>query len=282
MHIIVIPVYNDWKSLNKLLHEINSKCNTKELIKILIVDDFSNRKSLINLKGLNKIKEIKILKLTENLGSQKAITVALTYLREIKSSFYATIMDSDGEDDPGHIEEMLDLAKKNKNRVIVSCRKDRKENLIIKFCYKIHLILTFFLTAKWISFGNFSSFHSKNIKKILLDNSSWHAYSAAIIKNANIKRTYSPRLKRYYDKSKVSFLFLMTHSIKIMGVFYNRIFIFSLFYALLINKLFKDFDSLILVSVLVINILIFSVIVKNYAGKQTNFLNFIKNIKIVK
>ena len=52
MHIIVIPVYNDWKSLNKLLHEINSKCNTKELIKILIVDDFSNRKSLINLKKL--------------------------------------------------------------------------------------------------------------------------------------------------------------------------------------------------------------------------------------
>jgi len=282
MHIIVIPVYNDWKSLNKLLHKINNKCNTKELIKILIIDDFSSRKPLLNLKKLNKIKEIKILKLTKNLGSQKAITIALSYLRKIKSSFYVTIMDSDGEDDPGHIETMLSLAKKNKNRVIVSCRKSRKENLLIKICHKIHLILTFFFTAKWISFGNFSSFHSNNIKKILSDNSSWHAYSAAIIKNTIIKRTYSPRLERYYDKSKVSFLFLITHSIKIMGVFYNRIFFFSLFYALLINKLSKEFNFLILALIVVINILIFSVINKNYARKHTNFLNFIKNIKIIK
>ena len=282
MHIIVIPVYNDWKSLNKLLHEVNSRCNTKELIKILIVDDFSNKKPLLSLKELNKIKEIKILKLTKNLGSQKAITIALNYLRKIESSFYVTIMDSDGEDDPGHVEEMLSLAKKNKTKVVVSCRKSRKENLLIKICHKIHLILTFFFTAKWISFGNFSSFHSKNIIKILHDNSSWHAYSAAIIKNTSIKRTYSPRLERYYDKSKVSFLFLITHSIKIMGVFYNRIFLFSLFYAFLINKLFKEFNFLILVLIFTINILIFSVIAKNYAHKHTNFLTFIKNIKIIK
>ena len=282
MHIIVIPVYNDWKSLNKLLHEVNSRCNTKELIKILIVDDFSNKKPLLNLKELNKIKEIKILKLTKNLGSQKAITIALNYLRKIESSFYVTIMDSDGEDDPGHVEEMLSLAKKNKTKVVVSCRKSRKENLLIKICHKIHLILTFFFTAKWISFGNFSSFHSKNIIKILHDNSSWHAYSAAIIKNTSIKRTYSPRLERYYDKSKVSFLFLITHSIKIMGVFYNRIFLFSLFYALLINKLSNEFNFLILALIGVINILIFSVITKNYVRQHTNFLNFIKNIKIIK
>ena len=59
MHIIVTPVYNDWRSLNKLLYEINEKCKTKELIKILIIDDFSNLKSSINIKKLNKIHEIK-------------------------------------------------------------------------------------------------------------------------------------------------------------------------------------------------------------------------------
>ena len=282
MHIIVTPVYNDWRSLNKLLYEINEKCKTKELIKILIIDDFSNLKPSINIKKLNKIHEIKVLKLITNLGSQKAITIALHYLKKIKSSFYITIMDSDGEDSPAHIVEMLDLAKKNKDSIVVSCRKERKESLLIKTCYKIHLTLTFFLTGKWISFGNFSSFHSKNIHKILLNNSSWHAYSAAIIKNANIKKTYSTRLKRYYDKSKVSFLFLINHSIKIMAVLYNRIFLFSLFYILLINKLFKEFDFLLLTLIFTINILIISSIIKNYVKKNKDFLSYIKNIKKIK
>ena len=198
---------------------------------------FQKKKPQLNFKKLNKIKEIKILELAKNLGSQRAIAVALNYLKKIESSFYVTIMDSDGEDDPKHINKMIDLAKKNKNSVIVSCRKNREENLIIKICYKIHLILTFLLTVKWISYGNFSSFHSKNIKKILSDNSVWLAYSSAVMKNTKIKKTYSKRLKRYFGKSKVSFPFLVTHSIKIIGVFYKRVLVLSLFYLLLVNIL---------------------------------------------
>ena len=45
MHVIVIPVYDDWKSLNKLLNEINSNTSTKELVKILIINDFSKKKT---------------------------------------------------------------------------------------------------------------------------------------------------------------------------------------------------------------------------------------------
>ena len=33
MHVIVIPVYDDWRSLNKLLYEINGNTSTKELVK---------------------------------------------------------------------------------------------------------------------------------------------------------------------------------------------------------------------------------------------------------
>ena len=276
MHIIVIPVFDDWKSLNKLLLKIDAVLNAKELVKILIINDCSKKKPYLNLKKSNNIKEIKILELTKNLGSQKAITVALNYLKKIKSSFYVTIMDSDGEDNPEHIKNMIYLAKKNKDSVIVSCRKDREENLVIKICYKIHLILTFFLTARWISFGNFSSFHSKNLKKILSDNSAWLAYSAAVMKNVNIKKTYSTRLKRFYGKSKVSVLFLIKHSIKIIGVFYKRVLFFSLFYLLLANELFKSYDSLFLIFIFTINIVIILNIYKKNKDKE---INFIKNIK---
>ena len=272
MHVIVIPVYDDWKSLNKLLNEINSNTSTKELVKILIINDFSKKKPQLNFKKLNKIKEIKILELAKNLGSQRAIAIALNYLKKVESSFYVTIMDSDGEDDPKHINKMIDLAKKNKNSVIVSCRKDREENLIIKICYKIHLILTFLLTVKWISYGNFSSFHSKNIKKILSDNSVWLAYSSAVMKKTKIKKTYSKRLKRYFGKSKVSFPFLVTHSIKIIGVFYKRVLVLSLFYLLLVNKLFNSFDSLFLIFIFIINAVIVLTISKKNPDKDVNLI----------
>ena len=272
MHVIVIPVYDDWKSLNKLLYEINGNTSTKELVKILIINDFSKKKPQLNFKKLNKIKEIKILELAKNLGSQRAIAVALNYLKKIESSFYVTIMDSDGEDDPKHINKMIDLAKKNKNSVIVSCRKNREENLIIKICYKIHLILTFLLTVKWISYGNFSSFHSKNIKKILSDNSVWLAYSSAVMKNTKIKKTYSKRLKRYFGKSKVNFPFLVTHSIKIIGVFYKRVLVLSLFYLLLVNKLFNSFDSLFLIFIFIINAVIVLTISKKNPDKDVNLI----------
>lgn len=272
MHVIVIPVYDDWKSLNKLLYEINGNTSTKELVKILIINDFSKKKPQLNFKKLNKIKEIKILELAKNLGSQRAIAVALNYLKKVESSFYVTIMDSDGEDDPKHINKMIDLAKKNKNSVIVSCRKDREENLIIKICYKIHLILTFLLTVKWISYGNFSSFHSKNIKKILSDNSVWLAYSSAVMKNTKIKKTYSKRLKRYFGKSKVNFSFLVTHSIKIIGVFYKRVLVLSLFYLLLVNKLFNSFDSFFLIFIFIINAVIVLTISKKNSDKDVNLI----------
>ena len=96
-------------------------------------------------------------------------------------------MDSDGEDNPIEISRMLSLASKNSDSVITSNRKSRSEPIIVKVLYKIHLFLTFLFSLKWISFGNFTTFNSINLKNILNDNSSWLAYSSSIIKNCKIK-----------------------------------------------------------------------------------------------
>ena len=165
-NIILIPVYNDWKSLNLLLSQINDQINYIGSVQILIVNDASTQKPIFNKKNFNKIKEIKVLNLNKNVGSQKAICIGLDYLSKIKSTFYVTIMDGDGEDNPNELSKMLILANKYKNSVVVSSRLKRNENLIIKLGYKLHLIIAFIFTWKWISFGNFSTFHSKILKKI--------------------------------------------------------------------------------------------------------------------
>ena len=82
-HIILIPVYNDWKSLNLLLSEINKELDNKNNVKILIVNDYSTQKVDIKKNNFSKIKEIKILTLNQNLGSQKAIAIGLDYIKNL-------------------------------------------------------------------------------------------------------------------------------------------------------------------------------------------------------
>ena len=134
MNLILIPVYNDFKSLNKLLLIINSLIR-KNSTQVLIVDDCSSNKMKLDIKKMKMIKRIEILRLSENIGSQKAIATSLKYLNEKKNRDfnYITIMDGDGEDNPNNISLMLNFAKKNKDSLVVSCRKDRNENFLIKF-----------------------------------------------------------------------------------------------------------------------------------------------------
>lgn len=272
MNLILIPVYNDWKSLNKLLLQINSVQDNKSPKKILIVDDFSTIKMNIIKKKLNKLKSVEVLRLSKNLGSQKAIAFALNYINTKKNNLkFITIMDGDGEDNPKGIKKMLNYANDNKDQVVVSCRIDRKENFLIKFGYKIHLFLTAFLTGHWISFGNFSCFHINNLKNILADNSVWHAYSAAVIKNSKIKRIYATREKRYYDKSQVKLSFLVGHSLRIIGVFYQRVVLFSILFFCFIYFLNLEYSWIFYIIILTMNLFLAFMIMKSKIEANVSF-----------
>ena len=278
-HIIVVPVYNDWKSLNKLLLKLDKYLGRGKGIKneILVINDNSSKKVNIKKRKFKSIKKIKTIFLKKNLGSQKAIAVGLSYLKTIKENFFVTVMDSDGEDDPLQVRKMLNVAIKNPNHVITSNRKQREEPLIIIALYKLHLLLTFLFTWKWISFGNFSTFNKKNLNKILSNNSSWYAHSSAILKNCSIIRLYSKRQKRYFDKSNLRMLSLIEHSLRVNAVFYEKIFLSSLIY-LLIMQIFLD-DNLKLLftyGVIMFNLLIIFIKFKHLISSISDITKYIK------
>ena len=107
----ILPLFNDWKSLQKLLLGIDKQLETmKKKGDVLIVDDNSYIKPDLNFLIYKKIKKIKILKLKMNLGSQKAISIGLSYLKSKKIKTIITILDSDGEDDYTKIPEMVNKA----------------------------------------------------------------------------------------------------------------------------------------------------------------------------
>jgi hypothetical protein len=279
-NVIIIPIYNDWKSLNKLLAEINATLDDSDLYRILIIDDCSTQAIDIKTNNLDKIKEIKILSLNQNLGSQKSICVGLNYLKRLNKNFYITVMDGDGEDNPSEIKGMFSMAQKNLDCVVTSHRIDRKENFLIKFSYKLHLIISFIFTFHWISFGNFTCFNSNNLKKLNL-NDVWYAHSAAVIRNCKIKKIYSSRQKRYFESSKVNFIKLIEHSLRIISVFYNKVVINSL----LLVFIFQIFNSKLIfimyALILFLNLLLLFTKIKNYKKPSLNLSSFIKKIKIL-
>ena len=62
-HVIIIPIYNDWKSLNKLLLKLDHSLKNEKKIKneILLVNDDSSKKLNIKKKKFKVIKRIKVI-----------------------------------------------------------------------------------------------------------------------------------------------------------------------------------------------------------------------------
>jgi hypothetical protein len=69
MNIILIPIFNDWKSLNYLLNQINESINQNTPTKILIINDCSTQKINITKKSFHRIEEIKHLIESGNIVS---------------------------------------------------------------------------------------------------------------------------------------------------------------------------------------------------------------------
>jgi len=280
---IVTPTFNDWRSLNKLLQEIDNKVSKiYGKFVVIVINDASTIKPNLKLKRLKKLKKIIIITNKNNLGSQKSISVGLKYLKKIKKKSIIIVMDSDGEDDPKKINELIDLAKKNPRSIITANRLRRKENIIYNFFYKLHLLITFTLTGKYIDFGNYSAFYSLNLNKLLHNSDSFLAYSAAIAKNfKSIKSFYISKKKRYYDKSKVRILFLLNHSINIISVFKFTVLKLSILFCLLL-MLLNLMASSFLIYIIIAFIIIFNVLI-NYKDiskpNLKNYLSFIDNIK---
>jgi len=285
-YIFLIPVYNDWQSLNLLLKNLNSELQSAfKTGHILIINDYSSSPPDIKINNLDNIKKIELLTLNKNLGSQKSIAIGLKHLENKNISEIITIMDSDGEDDPSKIQEMIDEAERSLDKIVTSNRTSRKESLIFKILYMFHKLLTFVLSSHWISYGNFSSFHSKNLSDILKNNKVWLAYSSAVSLNCRIKRVYAKRRERYYGQSKVNFLGLVLHSLRVISVLHLKVILFSLFYVSILILLTIFFKNLIFVfltiPIFIFNLVLLYVKSKNNIYELNDWKSFIKNEKII-
>ena len=97
---ILIPVYNDWQSVSKLLDNINNLSITSDFqISVIIVNDASSHDRLNENKDLVNIDSIKILNMSKNQGHARCNATGLRYINSKETFDYVIIMDSEARID---------------------------------------------------------------------------------------------------------------------------------------------------------------------------------------
>ena len=244
---ILIPIYNDWQSVFKLLDEINNLTISKDFqISIIIVNDASNHDRPEREASLNNIQSIKIINMKENQGHARCIATGLKYIFEKDDFDYVIPMDGDGEDRPEEIEQFLQNINNSGGKPIVGERVKRSENIVFKICYILHKLITLTFTGQSIKYGNFTCLTKKTVEKMVNEKATWNSFSGSLRKiEKNLYSIPSIRGNRYFGPSKMSFYNLCKHSLSIISVFRNNFLIRSALFIILYILFIKSNASII-------------------------------------
>ena len=261
--IILVPIYNDWQSVSKLLDEIN--INVKGLdfeFSIIVINDASTEAQSLNIQNLDNLKSVSVMNMKENRGHARCIATGLKYVFENEEFDYVIPMDGDGEDRPEEIKFLIEEANYSPDKAIVGERIKRSENLIFKVSYSIHKLITYTFTGQSIKFGNFTCLPKSTVEKMIKDKATWSSFSGALTKvEKNIKASPSIRGTRYFGPSKMNFLNLVKHSLAIIAVFkVNVIFRAALFYAIYLYLISSNITVVTLIPLVLIIVFIISVL----------------------
>ena len=285
---ILIPVYNDWKSLFKVLDEIDNLDLNKEFkISVIIVNDASNHDLPDFQKNLENIDSIKILNMIKNQGHTRSIAAGLKYIFEKEDFDYVIPMDGDGEDRPEEIKVFLDQAMNFKGKTFVGERVKRSEKIIFKICYQLHKLITLVFTGKSIKFGNYTCLPKSTVEKLVNEKATWNSFSGSLTKvNEILTPIPSHRGARYFGPSQMSFINLIKHSLAIISVFRKTFLIRSALFIVIYIWIIKS-NASIITSLPLLLLLIAVYSVSNLALRENmeefkNSLNDIKDIDEIK
>ena len=285
---ILIPVFNDWQSLSKLLNNINDNIgNINHEFSVMIIDDASTFDRQLDLDNLSNINTIKVLSMRENRGHTRCIAAGLKHIFEKEEFDYVIPMDGDGEDRPEEIKQFIATIENTPDKTIVGERVKRSEAFIFKFCYFFHKIITLVFTGHSIKFGNFTCLTKSTVEKMINEKATWNSFSGALTKVEKNKMSIpSIRGERYFGPSKMSFLNLINHSLSIISVFKKTVLIrsalFIIIYILMIKSNASIITAIPLILLLVMIYSISSLALRENMDEFDKALSNIKNIENLK
>ncbi len=211
--IIMLPMYNDWDSFRILLKDLEKEFPTS---RIVVVDDGSSQQP----GTFTTSSPLDIIKLTHNLGHQKAIAIGLSYVAEKYPASRVLIMDADGNDTIADAVKLQHLSHQNPDKIILAKRKKRNESGFFKMIYQLYLWIFRLLTGRSIRYGNFCLLPVIYVQKIVHLSNIWLHLPAAIVKSGfPNKELDTSKGERLQGKSKMNVTSFLFHGLGAIAVF---------------------------------------------------------------
>ena len=285
--IILIPVYNDWKSVFKLLENIDDQIKDWDAeVSVLIVNDASTEERSKTELDFKNIKSLRVINMKQNKGHARCNAAGLKYISEKENFDYVILMDGDGEDRPEELTSLFYKSKENPTKTVTLNRIKRSEGPFFKLLYECHKILTYVFTGKLIKFGNYSCLPKADAARLVKEACIWSSFSGSVTKVISDRISIpSFRGKRYFGPSQMNLFNLLIHSFSIIAVFRRTVIVRSFLF--LFIYLFFVFNNLSIITlfpvlaVLIFLLLIFKVSSRENIEELNNSLENIGNIDVL-
>ena len=217
--IVVMPVYEDLEASSKLFVELARTQGPDTYV--VAVDDGSVRQPLpisaLEASGLEGV----VIRLRRNVGHQRAIAIGLGYVAEhFDGNDVVVVMDSDGEDTPESITELVAGLDSADVDVVVASRRSRVESLKFKSFYIVYKLLFSLLSGRQISFGNFMAAKMPAVRRLASMQELWiHVAACVLGSKLRVQTCALDRGPRYAGRSKMNFVGLALHGFRALMVF---------------------------------------------------------------
>ena len=282
--VILIPVFNDWESLKKLLLEVNENVSNLKGIhfECLVVNDSSTIEQP-NLTRPSNIKSLEIISMKENRGHARCNAFGIRHVFQKKDFDYLILMDGDGEDRPIEIKSLIEAINNKPTVSTVAKRVKRSEGPFFQFLYQVHKLITLIFTGQNINFGNYSILTKADVEKLHSKASLWSSFSGTVKKNIkSLNEINSVRGLRYFGPSQMSLFKLLIHSFSIIAVFKYHVFLRSTFLIILLAYLSSTlgiFSIFLIILTVIFNLLIFLI---SQRESERDLVNSHRNLSEVK
>ena len=285
--IILIPVYNDWESVFKLLENIDLQTAGWDVeVSVLIINDASTEERPLTESNFKKIKSVRVINMRQNRGHARCNAAGLKYLTEKEDFDYVILMDGDGEDRPEELGLLFNKSKKFPTKTVTANRIKRSEGPLFRLLYELHKILTFVFTGKSIKFGNYNCLPKADAARLVKEACIWSSFSGSLAKVISDRVSVpSIRGQRYFGPSQMNLFNLLIHSFSIIAVFKGsvifRSILFLILYLFFVSSNFSIITLFPAVAVIIFLFLILKVAFRENIEELNSSLENVNSIDVL-
>lgn len=214
---IIVPCYNEEKSLPLFYEELNKHIRTFEGVEFefIFVNDGSNDSTLDVIKNLLKNdSRVKYISFSRNFGKESAIYAGL----EKSTGDFVTLMDADLQDPPSLLPEMYKTVKEEDYDAVGTRRTTRKGEPIIRsfFAKMFYKIINKMTDFEMVDGARDYVFMKRKVVNSILSLQEYNRYSKGLFSFVGFKVKWIEykNIQRVAGETKWSFWKLMSYALE--------------------------------------------------------------------